>query len=265
MAFGYVPDEDVRKILFTALDLGINFFDMAPSYGRNRAEELIGRLLPAGEEAVVASKVGLRWGPDLVIRHDLTPRSIREEVEMSLRRLRRETIDFYLVHWPDPATPLEVTFGTLEELRAEGKFRHLGVCNYTHPELAELRQYANVVALQSRYNLLERQYAADIGFCRDKDMSFIAHSSLATGLLTGKYDREVRFDDARDRFEMFKGERLRQALAQVATLKAEAAARGTTLLGMALRFILDTPGADVAIIGTRSPEQLQGAVMAVYP
>jgi aryl-alcohol dehydrogenase-like predicted oxidoreductase len=264
MAFGYVPDEDVRKILFTALDLGINFFDMAPSYGRNRAEELVGSLLPASEDVVVASKVGLRWGPDLAIRHDLTPQSIREEVEMSLRRLRRETIDLYLVHWPDPETPLDVTFGTLEQLRTEGKFRHLGVCNYTQPELADLREYGNVVALQSRYNLLEREYAADIEFCRDNQMSFIAHSSLATGLLTGKYDSEVRFEDARDRFDMFKGEGLRRALAQIATLKAEAAAHGTTLLSMALQFILGTPGADVAIIGTRSAEQLQGAVMAVY-
>lgn len=265
MAFGHIPDEDVRKILFTALDHGINFFDMAPSYGRNRAEELVGRFLPPADEVVVATKVGLRWRSDLAIRHDLTPRSIREEIEMSLRRLRRETIDLYLVHWPDPATPLEVTFGTLEELRAEGKFRYLGVCNYTQPELGELRQHATVMALQQRYNLLERQYAADIEFCRENQMSFIAHSSLATGLLTGKYDREIRFDDARDRFDMFKGEGLRQALAQVAALRAEASANGTTLLSMALRFILDTPGSDVAVIGTRSAEQLQDAVMAVYP
>jgi aryl-alcohol dehydrogenase-like predicted oxidoreductase len=264
MAFGFVPDEDVRKTLFTALDLGINFFDMAPSYGRNRAEELVGRFLPPSEDVVIATKVGLRWGADLAIRHDLTPQSIREEVEMSLRRLRRETIDLYLVHWPDPATPLDVTFGTLDELRAEGKVRHLGVCNYTQPELAELRRYATVVALQSRYNLLQREYAADIEFCRGNQMSFIAHSSLATGLLTGKYDREIRFGDARDRFDMFKGEELRRSLARVAELKAMAAAAGTTLLSVALRFILDTPGADVAIIGTRSPEQLQGAVMEVY-
>jgi aryl-alcohol dehydrogenase-like predicted oxidoreductase len=264
MAFGHIPDEDVRKILFTALDLGINFFDMAPSYGRNRAEELVGRLLPASEDVVVATKVGLRWGPDLAIRHDLTPRSIREEIEMSLRRLRRETIDFYLIHWPDPDTPLEITLGALEALRAEGKIRHLGVCNYTQPELGDLRRHGNIVALQSRYNLLEQQYAADIGFCRENGMSFIAHSTLATGLLSGKYDREIRFDDARDRFDLFKGDGLRRALAQVARLKTEAAAHGTTLLSMALRFVLGTAGADVAIIGTRSPEQLQGAVMAVY-
>jgi myo-inositol catabolism protein IolS len=127
-----------------------------------------------------------------------------------------------------------------------------------------VRQYGHVVALQSRYNLLEREYAPDIEFCRENGMSFIAHSSLATGLLTGKYDREVRFSDARDRFDMFKGEGLRRALDQVARLKADAVARGTTLLSMALQFILDTPGADVAIIGTRSAEQLQAAVMAVY-
>jgi myo-inositol catabolism protein IolS len=183
---------------------------------------------------------------------------------MSLRRLRRETIDLYLVHWPNPATPLDVTFGTLQELRAEGKFRYLGVCNYTQPDLGELRHYGPVVALQQRYNPLERQYAADIEFCRDHQMSFIAHSSLATGLLTGKYDREVRFDDARNRFDMFHGEGLRQALAQVASLRAEASAAGMTLLASALRFILDTPGSDVAVIGTRSPEQLRDAVLAVY-
>jgi aryl-alcohol dehydrogenase-like predicted oxidoreductase len=265
LAFGHVPDDEVERIFLRALDLGVNFFDLAPSYGRTRAEELAGRLLPHRDDVVVATKVGLSWGEDLVVHPDLSPASIRREIEESLRRLRRETIDLYLVHWPDPATPIADSFATLEALRAEGKIRYLGVCNYEQPELHEVVRHAAICALQSRYNLLQQENRDDIDFCRERGMAFLAHSSLATGLLTGKYADGVQFEDGRSRFDLFRGEGLKRALARVAELKEEAAARGTSVLSMALAFILDTPGVHVAVVGTRSPEQLEGAVRAVYP
>lgn len=267
-SFGFIPDEDVRAILHQALDLGVSFFDAAPAYGRGRAEDLLGRLLPRAPEVVVATKVGLRWGPDPRLRRDLSPASVRVEIERSLTRLRREAIDLYLVHWPDLATPVAETYAELARLRSEGKIRHLGVCNHSTEQLARVAEIAGedlVEVAQSRFNLLQQEARGEIEHCRRHGLGFMAHSVLATGLLTGRYAPGHRFDDARSRDELYAGDRMEAALRRVAALTAEASARGRTLMSAALTHVLDTPGVHTAIVGTRSAEQLAGAVRAAFP
>jgi aryl-alcohol dehydrogenase-like predicted oxidoreductase len=262
LAFGPMDDDHVEGIFHEALDLGINFFDLAPSYGRNRAEELAGRYLPA--DAVIATKVGLVWDESLEVRRDLSAGVIRRQVEESLRRLRRDVIDLYLVHWPDADTPLAESFTVLEELRTAGLVRHLGVCNYPASDLAAAGTFAHLAVLQTRLNLLEQDNLTDLAWCRDHGVGFMAHSALATGLLTGKYAHTTEFSDARARFALYQGSDFQAAMTQIDALKARAESNGATLLQAALRFLLDTPGVDVAVVGTRSRAQLRGLVEEVY-
>ena len=262
MAFGPIADEDVDAIFGQALDLGIDFFDLAPSYGRNRAEELAGRYLP--RDAVIATKVGLVWDEMLEVRRDLSAAVVHRQVRESLRRLRRDVIDLYLVHWPDGTTPEAETFGALADIQAAGLVRHIGACNYDRTGLAAARAHAPVAVLQSRFNLLERDTEPDIEWCQAHGVGFMAHSSLATGLLTGKYGSGTTFDDARSRFDLYQGDRFQAAIAAIEQLRSEASDLGRSLLEHAMRFLLDAPGVDVAIVGTRNPEQLRGLVAEVY-
>jgi aryl-alcohol dehydrogenase-like predicted oxidoreductase len=264
-SFGDFSDEQVRSIVHEALDAGINFFDVAPAYGRGHGEVILGKLLPRGSGVTLATKVGLRWKEDLVSYKDLSAASIIWECEQSLRRLGREAIDLYLVHWPHSETPLDESFDALDRLRMDGKVRHVGVCNYRYEELRAIRTGSPIVCLQSRLNLLERENLGDAAACGRSKLSFLAHSSLATGLLSGKYRVSAEFSDVRKRYEMYRGEGLRLALERVREFELEAAACGRSLLAHALRFVLDAPGVSVAVVGTLSSEQVRGVANAAFP
>ncbi|WP_236705700.1 aldo/keto reductase, partial [Frankia sp. ACN1ag] len=148
---------EARAVLRRAVELGVNFIDTADSYGPHVSEELIAEALhPYPEGLVIATKGGLtrqgpnRWAP--VAR----PAYLRQQVEMSLRRLKLERIDLYQLHRIDPATPVEESLGELRALQQEGKIRHIGLSEVSVAELAHARTLVPIVSVQNRYNLAYR-------------------------------------------------------------------------------------------------------------
>ena len=179
------PDE-CRRVLRRAVELGVNFIDTADSYGPNISETLIAEALyPYPEDLVIATKAGLvrpapgRWDADG------RPEHIREAVEGSLRRLRVDRIDLYQSHRPDPNVPYEETIGTFKDLQAEGKVRHVGVSNVGRSELAKARNLVDVVSVQNRYNLTDRDSDKVLDTCEEAGIAFIPWFPLATGRLAG--------------------------------------------------------------------------------
>lgn len=170
------------RVLQRAVRLGVNFIDTADSYGPEVSENLIARALsPYLPEVVIATKGGLvRPGPD-VWNRDARPEHLRKACESSLERLRRERIDVYQLHAPDPNVPLEDSIGELVRLKSEGKIRHIGVSNVSLEELKRCERLTPIVSVQNHYNLEDRRSDEVLAYCESKSIAFLPWAPLGSG------------------------------------------------------------------------------------
>jgi aryl-alcohol dehydrogenase-like predicted oxidoreductase len=172
------------RLLRRAVELGVDFIDTADSYGPHVSEELIARALQPYRGVTVATKGGLvRTGPDEWYPVG-RPEYLRQCVEMSLRRLRVETISLYQLHRVDPQVPLKDQLGMLADLRAAGKIGHIGLSEVTAAQLAEARLIAPVVSVQNRYNLADTGSDPVVGYCERHGLAFISWAPMGSGLLS---------------------------------------------------------------------------------
>jgi aryl-alcohol dehydrogenase-like predicted oxidoreductase len=274
LMWGGSDEADAVEAIHASLDAGIDAIDTAPAYGLGRSEEIVGRALAGRRNGVVvATKCGLRWdreegalrfdlaapdGSRARIFHDLRPRSIREECEASLRRLRTDRIDLYQIHWPDPLHPLEDAFEELVKLRDEGLILAIGVSNFTVPQLELARRAAAIVSDQPPYNLIDRGIEKEIlPWCREHGLGVLAYSPMARGLLSGAIGRERTFpeSDHRHRQAYFEAERRARVLDALEAVRPLAEARGTTPGNLAVAWVLGAPGVTAAIVGARCRRQ----------
>lgn len=178
-------DEAIR-VLRRAVELGVTFFDTADSYGPVVAEELLAEALhPYAEGVVIATKAGLtRQGPGVWTPLG-NPAYLRQQAELSLRRLEVEAIDLFQLHRIDPAFPLEDQVGELAKLRDEGKVRHLGLSEVSVAELQAAQAVAPIATVQNLYNLADRRSETLLEHCEAEGIGFIPWFPLATGALSG--------------------------------------------------------------------------------
>lgn len=179
------PPDDVDeaiRVLRRAVELGINLIDTADSYGPEVSEDLIrDALYPYPEDLVIATKAGLaRPGPGIWVPLGRSE-YLRQQVELSLRRLRLDRIDLFQLHRIDPQGPLEDQIGTLVELRDQGKIRHLGLSEVTVEELARVREITSVVSVQNLYNLVERTWEPVLDYAEREGLAFLPWNPIATG------------------------------------------------------------------------------------
>lgn len=252
-----------------AYDLGINFFDTAPVYGFGHSEELIGKALkPVRDKVILATKCGLRWGKKSLssLRKDASRKSILEEIDQSLKRLDTDMIDLYQVHWPDVETEPEETMETLLEIQEKGKIRHIGVSNYSAQQIKDCLQYGKIVSLQPEFSLLARDIQKEtIPFCLENDIGIIAYSPLSSGVLTGKYDKNTKFNDWRSKgiIGTFTGEGFVRNIAKVDRLKEIAEEEGKTCGQTAINWVLRQKGLTTALVGVKNPGQVKENLQAV--
>jgi pyridoxine 4-dehydrogenase len=170
------------RVLQRAVSLGVNFIDTADSYGPGTSESLIARALhPYAPDLVIATKGGLvRPGPDHWNR-DARPEHLRQACEASLQRLRRERIDVYQLHAPDPEVRLEDSIGELVRLQGEGKIRHIGVSNVSVAELKRCERLTPIVSVQNRFNLEDRDSDDVLAYCERKGIAFLPWAPLGSG------------------------------------------------------------------------------------
>jgi pyridoxine 4-dehydrogenase len=171
-----------HKVLRRAVELGINFFDTAESYGPQTDETLIAEALhPYPKGFVVATKCGLarpspgRWDADG------RPEKIRKDLEGSLKRLRLERIDLYQLHTIDPKVPLEESLGVMVDAQRAGKVRHIGVSNFTVKQLERARKVATIVSVQNRYSLADRGSEDVLQHCEKLGIAFLPWYPLGAG------------------------------------------------------------------------------------
>lgn len=259
--WGGGDDVEAIKTIRAGLERGITLIDTAPAYGFGRAEELVGRAIAehgGRQRVLIATKAGLGWRAGAVYR-DASAKSIRVEIESSLRRLATSYIDIYQVHWPDPLVSIEETAAAMAQLFERGKIRAIGVSNFSPEQMEIFRTVAPLHVVQSPYNLFERAIEHDVlPYAQRRGLTVLAYGALCRGLLSGRMRQDTKFtgDDLRQTDPKFQPRRYAQYLAAVARLDRLAREGwGKSVLALAVRWILDQQNT-AALWGARRPDQL---------
>lgn len=280
MTFGSpVEEADAIKLIHAAIDLGINFIDTANAYeGYKRflgspggvAEEIVGKALKGRrDQMIVATKVCAPVGPGPQDR-GLSPVHILREVDRSLKRLRTDTIDLYIIHWPDKHVPLETTLSAIDVALRQGKIRQFGVSNHSAAQMCELLWIADkhgwpkAISSQIPFSLLRREFQHDLPFCAAHGIGITPYQSLQGGLLTGKYRRgQTPPADSRAAEKPDWIWKTDDALFQrLEGLEALAREINVPPSQYALAWTLTQPAMTSPIVGVKRVEQIQDAVKA---
>ena len=261
-----------RAVVDAAIDAGITLLDTADIYSEGVSEELLGEVLAGRRDKVVLAtkfghqRVDMGFGPAAGSKGGRA--YIRRAVERSLRRLRTDYIDLYQLHTPDPATPVEETLAALGELVTEGKVRYLGHSNFSGWQLAHAAHLAReagsppFVSAQNHWSLLERAVEAEVVPAAGHfNVGVLPYFPLANGLLTGKV-RRGQAPPAGSRLASRKGYVTGDKLDRVEALAGWAAARGLTLLQVAIGALAAQPGCSSVIAGATSPDQVKANAQA---
>ncbi|MCW5889187.1 MAG: aldo/keto reductase [bacterium] len=275
-AFGWGPQDDAESVaaIRHAVARGVGWVDTAAAYGLGHSEEVLGRALreiPVAERPLVFTKCGLVGDPakpyDAPVR-SLRPESIRAECDASLRRLGVERIDLYQFHWPDASgVPVEDSWGEMARLVAAGKVRHVGVSNFDVPLLERCARIRHVDSLQPPFSLIRREAAAELlPWCAAHGTGVLVYSPMQAGLLTDGFGPErlaaMANDDWRRRNVNFRAPALARNLALRDALRPVAARHATTVAAVAVAWTLAWPQVTGAIVGARTPAQVDGWVAA---
>ena len=257
-----------------AVDAGINFFDTANAYGGGRSETYIGRWLKAKGAAVrqhvlISSKVFNPVGPGPNDR-GLSRRHILQQVDESLARLQTDRLDLYLIHEPDPETPLDETLHALDDVVRAGKVIYVGASNIEAWRLArglwisDARSLRRFDWVQNSFSLLDRTAEREMfPLCADRGVGFTAFSPLAGGWLTGRYRAAGSYPEGSRmtlRPEPYRHLERDAVFAGLAALADEARARGVEMAALAIAWVLHHPRVDAAIIGPRNGNHLAAAL-----
>jgi aryl-alcohol dehydrogenase-like predicted oxidoreductase len=275
-SYGWGPQDDSDSLdtMRHALESGINWIDTAAVYGLGHSEEVVGRLLralPKSERPYVFTKCGLIWDGKNRMKEParvLKPESIRCECEASLRRLGLERIDLYQFHWPDDTgTPVEESWSEMDKLVKEGKVRAAGVSNFNVDLLERCEAIRHVDSLQPPFSLVNRAAAAnEIPWCHKHRTGVICYSPMQSGLLTDSFTAirvaKLADDDWRRRAPEFHEPNLSRNLALRDSLYPIAEKRRTSVSSVAIAWTLAWPGVTGAIVGARTPAQVDGWIQA---
>jgi aryl-alcohol dehydrogenase-like predicted oxidoreductase len=269
-AFAWGPQDDNDSIaaIHAALDRGLNWIDTAAVYGLGHSEEVVARALEGiSPRPYVFTKCERVWNERREIGRSLKADSIRRECEASLRRLRRDVIDLYQIHWPEPDEDVEEGWSTLARLKQEGKVRWIGVSNFNADQLRRAQAIAPITSLQPPYSMLSREIEADVlPYCAANNIGVIAYSPMKSGLLSGAMTREriaaLPQDDFRRRTPNFNEPLLSRNLELVELLRAVANRHGRTPGEVAIAWTLRNPVVTAAIVGLRSSRQVDGVIGA---
>lgn len=255
--WGPQDEQDSIKTVRAALDAGITFFDTAESYAGGKTEEILGKALGSDRKrVVVASKVAAAH---------LGMADIIHSCEKSLKRLGTDYLDLYQIHWPNRDIPIAETMGALQMLKSQGKIRAIGISNYGAEDIETVLEYS-VASNQMAYNLLFRGIEYSIlPKCKKNEIGILSYSSLAQGLLSGKYQSADDFPEGRARTKLFASERKDSrhggtgcealVFAAIDRIRDICIQIGEPMADVALAWLIAQPGITSVIAGGRTAKQ----------
>jgi aryl-alcohol dehydrogenase-like predicted oxidoreductase len=251
-----IDDSETIKALRAAFEAGITTIDTAEYYGHGHSERIIGKALAdVRDQVVYATKV---------FPNHLKYEQVIEACNRSLKNLRTNYIDLYQIHWPAGSwgtefVPIEETMGAMNDLKERGLIRAIGVSNFSRAQLEEAAQYGRIDSLQPPYSLFWRQVEKDARpYCVENTITVLAYSSMAQGLLTGKFGSNHKFaeGDHRSRNKLFKPDNYQRVQQALEKLRPIAEGYGISLGQLALGWLIAQPNT-CAIAGARTAEQVE--------
>jgi len=274
--YGRIDEREFQRAVARAIDEGIICFDTAEAYGMGVSEEALARALgPRRNDVVIATKFGVGY-EDMPNRRDSSRARVLASIDNSLRRLRTDHVEIYLVHWPDPNTPLDETMAALDDIARQGKARYIGVSNFRLAQIEEAMRLRGIDVVQYAWNMFDRRMQAEIfPYCAAQQIGVMAYGSLAYGLLSGTFHAGMSFDenDWRSRGgnlgninlfrTLFGPEHFPRNLAAVEELRRLAAKYGKNLPQFALRWTLSNPVVGTALVGFRTPAEVSENLGAI--
>lgn len=256
------PDEQTIEAIHAGIEAGMNWVDTAEVYGGGRSEEIVGRALQGKDDVMVFTKLGPQGGGTGFARDE-----VRAGAEASLKRLGRDVIDLYQLHWPDHnGVPLEETWEAMAGLVEDSKVRWIGLSNFEQEDIERCEKIRHVDSLQPQFSLLYQEGRHDLfPFCAGNGTGIICYGPLAFGLLTGAFSKETKFSDDDWRSgkvpmgyyqDFFAPGKFEASLAKVDSLRPVADRLDTTLAQLALAWVTYQEGVSGAIAGSRSPKHV---------
>lgn len=262
--------KEMTELLSQAVDMGYTFFDTAEVYGTPENpydnEELVGQALkPFRNKIVIATKFGIHFDMNSKevnkpLIPDSRPETIRSSVESSLMRLGIDTIDLYYQHRQDPNIPVEEVAGVMSELIKEGKITHWGLSEVNEDTIRRAHAVCPVTAVQNRYSMMARQNEVLFPVLEELNIGFVPFSPMANGFLTGKYNKNSKFDaktDYRSMMPQFKEEAYEQNKKLLQLLWDMAAEKDATPAQISLAWMICKKDYIAPIPGTRKLERLE--------
>jgi hypothetical protein len=263
--YGRIEEAAFQRAVATAIDSGITCFDTAEAYGMGVSEEALARALGGRrDEVVIATKFGVGY-EEVPNRRDSSRERVLASIDKSLQRLRTDHVDIYLVHWPDPVTPLDETMAALDDIVRQGKVRYIGVSNFRLAQIEAAMQLRRIDVVQYAWNMFDRRMQTEIfPYCAAQQIGVMAYGSLAYGMLSGTFHAGMQFEESDWRSKggllgslnlfrtLFSPEYFPRNLAAVEELKRLAAKYGKSLPEFALRWTLTNPIVGTALVGFRT-------------
>jgi aryl-alcohol dehydrogenase-like predicted oxidoreductase len=266
--FGWRIDAEASaKVIDTAIESGVTFFDTADRYGKGQSEDFLGRALgKRRDQIILATKFGMEMEKG---QQGASPKYVLEAVDASLRRLRTDRIDLYQLHQPDPKTPITDTLGALDELVRAGKVREIGCSNFSVGQIREAADAsqgrAQFVSVQNEFSLFHREPETNgvLPECERRRLAFLPYFPLASGLLTGKYREGKKLPEGSRAADGW-GPKVftEQNLAIVELLIEFAESKGHTILELAFSWLLSHKPVASVIAGASKPEQVRANAKA---
>ena len=266
--WGDIGETDAVDLLRYAFENGVTYYDTADQYGGGRAERLLGEAFSVlGNRIVIATKLGYELNSDGWISHGWESPSfnvsrdyIREAVEGSLTRLKRDVIDIYQFHAPPPIEAWDEAFGTMEELKSEGKIRFYGVCLGSEADALKAMAETGISSLMLTYNILTQGMAQPVMETADKKgIAVVVRQPLSSGLLSGQLTPDTMFAE-NDYRKTWSREKFLADLERVEQVKSIVTGKAKSLPQAALKFILAHPAVSCVVPGMMTPGQVDDGV-----
>ena len=255
-------DESRMDAIKAALECGINFIDTAPAYNAGKAECYVGETLnklKKRREVVISTKCGNKFVDGKYLRCG-SKESILKQCDESLKNLKTDYIDIYLVHWPDPDVELEETIDAVSTLKKEGKILHAGVSNFSKEQIEEAQKYCEIEAFQPQYSLADRKDEKLIRWAYEQGLGIMTYGTLGGGILTGNYRKLRTFEqtDSRNRFyPYFKEPLFSKAMELLTVMDQIAEERNVSLAQIAEKWVLQKRFVSSCIIGAQSRARVE--------
>ena len=255
-AFGAVDKQASIKAIQAAVDSGITLIDTAPAYGLdNDAEKLVGEALQGiRDKVVISDKCGIVRKYGEYIRC-LSPTVVRGQLEDSLRYLKTDYIDIYMIHWPDLNFGIDDALELLARFKEEGKIREAAVSNFSTEQIAKAAEKAGIVCVQPPLSILDRETITSgiLSYCAENGIGTMTYGALGGGVLTGK------MDVSKCPFYVYEPERVERILKVMGEI---AEAHSAEVSEVAVNWVLAQKGVTTALFGSTSPEHVRDIAKA---